>query len=190
VSNILDFREATMLEEILFSTNSQKVLSFLIRNADSEYYDREIAKLTNVSRAGTNFALRHLAESGLIMRQKKGRMYFYKATTNEVVIRYLKILQNIVSLQPLIKKLKKLSLKVILYGSAAQGENREESDTDIFILTRDHKEVEKIIFKDNLRRKIQYVVYAPNDFVKSKKINPNFHKEITKGIVLWEERGI
>ncbi len=34
-------------------------------------------------------------------------MYFYKASSNDVLIRYIKILQNIVSLRPLIEKLAK-----------------------------------------------------------------------------------
>lgn len=177
-----------MIEKILFFTNCQKVLSFLIQNPDKEYFDREVSKLTGVSRAGTNFALRELAEKGLISRKKRGRMYFSKAQSNDILIRYLKILQNIVSLRPLIEKLKKLSLRLVLYGSAARGENTVGSDIDIFILTRATKEVEDIIFKDKLRKKIQYVIQTPNNFIKAKKRNPTFYKEVEKGIVLWQEK--
>lgn len=177
-----------MPEKILFFTNCQKILSFLIRNPDKEYFDREVSKLTGVSRAGTNFALRELAEKGLILREKRGRMYFYKAPSNDILIKYLKILQNIVFLHPLIEKLKKLSLRIVFYGSAAKGENTTESDIDVFILTRTPDEVGKIIFKDKLREKIQYVAHTPNDFIKSKKRNPTFYKEVEKGIVLWQEK--
>jgi len=177
-----------MTEKILFFTNCQKVLSFLIQNPDKEYFDREVSKLMDVSRAGTNFALRELAEKGLILREKRGRMYFYKAQSNDILIKYLKIVQNIVSLHYLIEKLKKLSLKIVLYGSAANGENTAESDIDVFILTRIPDEVEKIIFKDKLRKKIQYVAHTPNDLIKSKKRNPTFYKEVEKGIVLWQEK--
>jgi len=188
MSNLLDLERLVMPEKILFSTNCQKVLSFLIRNPDKEYFDREVSRLTGVSRAGTNFALRELAEEGLILREKRGRMYFYKAPSNDILIRYLKILQNIISLRPLIEKLKNLSLRIVLYGSAAKGENTAESDIDVFILTRTPDEVEKIIFKDKLREKIQYVTHTPNDFIKSKKRNPTFYKEVERGIVLWQEK--
>lgn len=179
-----------MSEKILFFTNCQKVLSFLIRNPDKEYYDRQISKLTGVSRAGTNFALRDLAKENLILREKRGRMYFYKAPSNDILIKYLKVLQNIVSLRNLIKKLKKFSLRIVLYGSAAKGENNAESDIDIFILTRAPDEVEKTIFLDILREKIRYVAHTPNDFIKSKKNNPTFYDEVEKGIILWEEKSI
>ena len=177
-----------MLENLLFFTNAQKILSFLIKNPDKEYFDRQISKLTGISRAGTNFALRDLAKQGVLLRERRGRMYFYKVPSNDIFIRYLKILQNIVTLHPLIKKLKKFSLKIILYGSAAKGENHSDSDIDIFIITRNIKKVEKIIFKDKLREKIQYIAYTPLDFVKSKKSNPIFYKEVGKGIILWQEK--
>lgn len=177
-----------MIEKILFFTNRQKILSFLILHPNKEYFDRQISKLTGVSRAGTNFSLRDLAKEGLVLREKRGRMYFYKVDSNDILIKYLKILQNITTLYPLLDKLKKLSLRIVLYGSAAKGENITESDIDIFIMTRSSDGVEKLIFKDKLREKIQYVVRTPNTFIKSKKNNPAFYKEVEKGIVLWEEK--
>ena len=179
-----------MPEKILFFSNCQKILSFLIRNPDKEYFDREVSKLTGVSRAGTNFALRDLAKAGLILREKRGKMYFYKASSANIIIKYIKILQNITFLFPLIEKLKKSSLRIVLYGSAAKGENTDESDIDIFIMSRDPDKVEKVIFRDKLREKIQYVIRTPNDFIKSKKMNSIFYKEVEKGIVLWETKVI
>lgn len=179
-----------MTEKLIFFTNAQKILSFLIQNPDKEYFDRQISKLTGVSKAGANFALRDLAKEGLLVREKKGRMYFYKALSNIPGIRYLKILQNIISLNHLIEKLKRYSLKIILYGSAAKGENTSDSDIDVFIMTRDIEEVREIIFKDKLRERMQYVVHTPNDFIKSRKNSPVFYREVEKGIVLWEQKPI
>lgn len=177
-----------MIEKIFFFTNRQKVFSFLILHPNKEYFDRQISKLTGVSRAGTNFALRDLAKAGLVLREERGRMYFYKVDSSDILIKYLKIWQTITALYPLLKKLKNLSLRIVLYGSASKGENTAESDIDIFIVTRDPDEVEKLIFKDKLRGKIQYVVRTPDGFIKSKKNNPAFYKEIEKGITLWEEK--
>lgn len=188
MSNILDFQSRGMLEKILFATNCQKILSFLIKNPDKEYFDREISKLTGVSRAGANFALRDLSKEGLVLRAKRGRMYFYKVPADNSLIKHLKISQNIVFLFHLIEKLKKISLKIIFYGSAAKGENTAESDIDIFIMARNPEEIEKIIFKDRLREKIQYVIKTPNDFIKCKKENPSFYREIEDGIILWQEK--
>jgi len=185
---MLEYRGVIMLKKIFFFTNCQKIIFFLIQNPGKEYFDRQISKITGVSRAGTNFALRKLAKEGLLIREKKGRMYFYKTPSNDIFIKYLKILQNIIFLRPLIEKLKKAVLRVVLYGSAAKGENADESDVDIFIMTREPREVQSLIFKAKLRERIQYITNTPNDFIKSKKNNPAFYNEIEKGVVLWEKK--
>lgn len=176
------------MQKLLFFTNAQKILYFLIQNPDKEYIEQEISKSTGVSKSGTNFALRDLAKEGLVLQEKRGRMYFYKVPFDGILTKYLKILQNIILSYSLVEKLKKHSLKIVLYGSAARGENHSGSDIDIFIMSRNPNEVGKIMFKDKLREKIQYVAHSPNDLIKTKKSNPIFYGEIEKGIVLWERK--
>ena len=178
----------SMLKKVLYSTNNQKVLYFLLEHIGEEYYDRQISKLAGVSRAGANFALRELVKAGLVKREKRGRMSFYRLEQKSTFIKYLKLIQNIVLLQSLIDKLIPLSLRLILYGSAGKGENRADSDFDIFVLARDTKEVKRTIFESDLRKRIQHVVCTPNEFAKLRKKNAVFYKEILDGIVLWEEK--
>ena len=177
-----------MIKDILCNTNCQKILDFLLHHPNEEFYDREISQLTNVSRAGTNFALRDLVKARLAQRQRRGRMYFYTIDLKDTLVKYLKIVQNITLLYSLINKLKPISLKVILYGSAGKGENLKDSDLDIFTLSRNQKEVKSIFFKSPLRKHLQYIVNTPNEFARLKKKNPVFYKEISNGIVLWEQR--
>lgn len=178
------------LKKVLYSTNNQKALYFLLEHIGEEYYDRQISNLTGVSKAGTNFALRELVKAGLVKREKRGRMSFYRLEQRSTFIKYLKLTQNMVLLQPLIDKLTPLCLRLILYGSASKGENRAGSDFDIFVLTRDTKEVKRTIFESDLRKRIQYVVNTPNELAKLKKKNAVFYKELLDGIVLWEEKKI
>lgn len=179
-----------MLKKLLYSTNNQKILYFLLEHIGEEHYDRQIANLTGASRAGTNFALRELVKAGLAKREKRGRMSFYRLEQKSIFIKYLKLIQNMTLLQPLTDKLIPLSLRLILYGSASKGENRAGSDFDVFILTRDTKEIERTIFESNLRERVQYVVNTPNEFAKLKKKNTIFYREILDGIILWEEKKI
>lgn len=176
-----------MNEKTLYFTNKQKVLAFLLEHSDKKFYDREVSNLSGVSKAGTNFALRELHNEGLIKREKKGRMYFYYIDTKDPIVKQLKITQNIAKLSPLLKKLEPLSIKIILYGSAAKGQNTEESDFDIFILTRETDKIKSIIFRSPLRKKIQYVAQTPNKYAKLKKENPVFNKEISEGLTLWQK---
>ena len=177
-----------MTKNILFNTNSQKILDFLLLHPNEEFYDRPISKSTGISKSGTNYALRELADAQLLRREKRGRMCFYSIDDQDSLIKQLKILQNIALLHPLAQKLRAISLRIILFGSAAQGENLAHSDLDIFIETREPKRVKRLLYRDPLREKIQYMVNTPNELAKLKKDNPVFYKEISKGITLWEQR--
>ena len=177
-----------MLKEILYSTRLQRVLYFLLAHPDQKYYDREISRLIKASRASTNYGLRHLMDAGLVKREKKGRMYFYYVSPMDPVIRQLKITQNLIDISPLVDKLKGISLRIVLYGSAATGSNHAESDIDLFVLTMDLKKSKDIIYKDPLKERLQYIIATPQDFVKLKKDNPVFYKEVSRGIILHEEK--
>ncbi len=175
-----------MLNEIFYSTSAQKVLSFLLSRPEERFYDREISRLTKVGRAATNYSLRTLTDTGLVGREKRGRMYFYYVTFDDPIIRQLKITRNLIYIRPLLEKLKYVSLKIVLYGSSATGTNHAESDIDLFVLSREPKRVKDLIYKSPFKEKVQYVVNSPQDFSKLKKENPVFHKQASSGIILYE----
>lgn len=177
-----------MLKDIIYNTSAQKVLYFLLSSPNEKYFDREISRLSRVSKAATNFALRDLLKAKLVSREKKGRMYFYYVDTNNFLIRQLKITQNVLKIQPLIDKLKPIALRVVLYGSFAKGENHKDSDIDIFILSREPQRVKDLIYRNSLREKVQYVIHTPQQLAKLKKDNAVFLKEISAGIILYEEK--
>lgn len=175
-----------MLNDILYSTSIQKVLSFLLLHPEERFYDREISRLTKVGRAATNYSLHTLIDASFVEREKKGRMYFYYVTLDDPIIRQLKITQNLICIKPLVEKLKQVSLKIVLYGSSAAGINHAESDIDLFILSRVPEKAKATIYKSSFREKIQYVVNSPQDFIRLKKENPVFHKQASGGIILYE----
>lgn len=172
--------------EVLFSTNVQKVLGYFLSHPSSNLYDREVATLTKISTAGTNFALRDLAKFGLLKREQKGRMVFYSLDNDSAFIRQLKIVQTIALLMTLVDNIKKYSLKIILFGSTAKGTDYEESDIDLFILTRDKTTIEKYIHKFPSEREIKPLIYSITEWTKMSSENNIFAKQIENGIVLWE----
>ena len=177
-----------MLNEIFYSTSAQKVLSFLLGHPEKRFYDREVSRLTKVGRAATNYSLRTLIDTGLVEREKRGRMYFYYVTLDDPIIRQLKITQNIIYIRPLAEKLKAVSLKIVLYGSFAAGTNHAESDIDLFVLSREPERVKDLIYKSSFKEKLQYVVNNPQDFIRLKNKNLVFHKQASSGIILYEAK--
>ncbi|MDD5614180.1 MAG: nucleotidyltransferase domain-containing protein [Candidatus Omnitrophica bacterium] len=177
-----------MLNNIFYSSSAQKILYFLLAHPEERFYDREISRLAKVSRASANYSLRTLTGANIAKREKRGRMYFYYVTLDDPIIRQLKITQNIISLRPLVEKLKELSLKIALYGSSAQGTNHANSDIDLFVLSREIKRAKELILKSSLKEKIKYVVNSPQDFIIFKKENPVFYRQILSGKILYEAK--
>lgn len=172
----------------LISTNAQKVLDFLIQNPGKQFLANEIQKSTKISRAGVNFALRKLAKEKFIFREKKATIYLYSIDHNDQVIKQLKVLRTAILLQPLVNKLKKISGKIILFGSCARGEDIPESDIDIFILTNSSEEVREIIETYKSCKKVRSIIKNSLQFVEMEKKDPVFFEEIHRGITFWETK--
>lgn len=172
-------------EKILFFTNQQKILKFLLDNSDEKYYDRQISLLSGVSRAGTNFALRDLTLAGLIHKEQKGKMNFYHLSGDTALAKEIKIVLNILSINDMVMKAREYCDKIVLFGSAAKGENHKASDIDLLFITPEKSKVSALTLKDSQREKLQPVIVTQNEFIKMKIDNLAFYKEVGEGKVLW-----
>jgi predicted nucleotidyltransferase len=176
------------MKKILFATNPQKILEFLIQNPGEEYLSREIQIAIKISKAGTNFALNDLVSAGFIRRKKRGKTYFYAVNFEHPLIKQLKVLKVIIFLNPLLKKIRNKSQKIILYGSSSRGENTKDSDIDLFVVTNSLPEVEKIVRNSSKGKIIQLIAKTPLKYIEMEKTDPIFYAEIERGIVLWEAK--
>ena len=176
-----------MKKDRFSSTNEQKILDFLCQNPYTSYYGAEIAGRTLLSKGGTSQALRKMAAEGLLKTEKKGRMIFYRVDPKSAVVKQYKILKNVSLLEPLVEGLKGASERAVLFGSCAQGEDTQESDIDIFIVSKEKEKIRKIIPENKRQRKIQVVVKTPQEFIELERKNPIFNQEIKRGIILWEK---
>lgn len=174
------------MKEILFKTNEQKVLAFILSHPGKQFLEKEIREATGLSRSGVNYAMRNLAKKKLLEQNVRGRVNFYWADLSSPVLRQLKILQNLIELSSLLEAVKKVCRKIILYGSAASGTNTDESDLDIFVLADHPEKVFKIFNSSPLREKIQTVVKSPLEYVDLEKKDHAFFEQVNRGIVLWE----
>ena len=174
------------MKNILISTNAQKALAWLSDNPGREYLAGEIKKATGLSKSGTNFALRDLVKSGALKREKRGKLYLYTLDHRHPAVKQIKVLITVVALMPLLLKLSSGVEKIILYGSAARGENTKDSDIDLFVVTHAPEAARKIV--DGLKpgKKIQLIARTPLKYVEMAKTDPVFYHEVERGIVLRE----
>ena len=173
------------MRNTLFFTNAQKILAFMSGSLKPEYTERDILSGVKVSRPGVNLGLKELMDAGLVTRVKKGGTYFYNVEKHEPVIRQLKTVLNVLMLKDVIAKLRGLSEKVILFGSASRGENTGDSDIDLFVVSQNTQAVGKIV--NNRKLNIQLIVKTPVRYAEQEKKEPDFSREVERGIILWQK---
>jgi len=173
-------------KNILIATNAQKVLRFLIDHPIRDFLESEIQKATKISKAGVNFALRGLVFTDFLSRAKRGKAYFYTLNHKNLVVKQLKVIATITQFNGILKRLKPVSSKIILFGSSSRGENTPDSDIDLLIISHSKSSVQEQISKHKSKRKIQPVICSNVEFLEKKKNDPIFYEQVNKGMVLYE----
>lgn len=163
----------------------QAVLAFLCAHADRSFYGVELAGEAGLSRGGVNRALRELARAGLVEAEDRGRMRFYRARLADPRVRSFKTLLNIDALGPLLQRLRRVALRVVLFGSAAEGTNLPSSDVDLLVVTNSPDRVRKLASFAGER--LQAVIVTPVGLADLERDNTVFAAELKRGIELWKE---
>jgi len=181
-----------MLQLHLIKTINQKVLSLLVKFSDQEFYEREVARKLAISAGSANRALNELYSDGAITRRRKGKMYFYSIDSYNALLIELKKLVNLLLIESLVEELKKMSSRIILYGSCALGTDDSESDLDLFVVSKSKKDVSNLISGftfptgfENIH--VRPVIKTPVELLKGGESTRTFMEEVERGILLWEK---
>jgi len=183
-----------MLQPHLISTINQKVLSLLVKFSDQEFYEREVARKLGIATGSANRALNELYSTGAITRRREGKMYFYSINSSNATLTEFEKMVNLLLIEPLVEELKKMSSRIILYGSCALGTDTSESDIDLFVVSNSKEDVSNVISGftfpkgfENIH--IQSVIRTPVELLEGGESERTFMEEVERGILLWERAG-
>lgn len=181
-----------MLQQHLIKTINQKVLSLLVKFSDQEFYEREVSRKLGISAGSANRALNELYSDGAVTRRRKGKMYFYSIDSSNAILIELKKLVNLMLIEPLVEELKKVSSRIILYGSCALGMDTSQSDADLFIVSTSKKGVSNVVsgfaFPTGFENiNIRPVIKTPVELLRGGESARTFMEEVERGMVLWEK---
>jgi DNA-binding transcriptional ArsR family regulator len=180
-----------MLHPHIITTNNQRVLSFLAKFSDKEFYERQVARRLGISYGSANRALNELFSTGAVTRRREGKMYFYSIDSSTAAVTEFKKIINLILVEPLVEELKKISSRIVLYGSCALGTDTSESDLDLFVASNSRKEVANVISNFKFPRgyeniHIQTIIKTPAELLEGGESERAFIEEVERGIVLWE----
>lgn len=167
------------------SNTALKLLLFFFEHPTQEFYEKQVSSETKISLGAVNKYLRELASENFLNLETKGKMKFFKLNRGNIIVKMLKTAYNL-SL-PIVCSLtylgERFNIKIYLYGSAARGEDIEDSDWDILVignvkLNEIEKELNSIRGKFN--KKIKPMVFTPSEWLKMKEEDPAFYDRVEK----------
>lgn len=143
---------------------------------------RGLSRRTKIAQPSVTNHLRALVEENLIIREKKGIYPAFKANLDSDLFKIYKKLNLLIRMHQsgLISYIYDSCLPnvIILFGSASKGEDLDESDIDLFVLSRE-KKLDFTKYKKLLNREI--ALFFEENF---SKLSPELKNNILNGIIL------
>jgi len=144
--------------EKIFAQPAYRILSFAFAKPDSEFYEKSVASRAGISVGSANKYMREFERMGIVTLRKSGRMKFYSLNREDERVKKLKVVFTL-SGRPAEKMISAFNesrrrlqdtpvSEMWLYGSHARGEDAEDSDIDILVLSEgrpDTKLIGKIV---------------------------------------------
>lgn len=160
-----------------------KVLDVFFKEPRKTFHIREISRLIKLSQPSVRLHLKELAKEKLIIKSSEGLYGGYKANRDDELFKLLKqqntvfLLKQSGCIQHIYEKA--MPQAILLFGSAAKGEDIGQSDIDIFAEGKEEElNLEK--FEKLLNRKIN--ILFEEDF---KKLSKELKNNIANGIKLY-----
>jgi len=171
------------LTELLGKKSAVKIIVFFLRHPTLQIHQHELQKKVKLAKATLIKWLKTLVHFNILKVVKFGRVKVYSLNRTSNLVRYIKILNNILLLPDITKIAVKHNIKAYLYGSSARGEDIEDSDIDILIIGKIKKEqiirdINKIA--STIGRTIKIQVFSQLEWSQVAKKDPAFYERVEK----------
>jgi predicted nucleotidyltransferase len=155
---------------------------------------RETARDSNVNPTTAQRSLRWLESKNIAKKKIIGRSHLYTLNQESITARHLKILLSLWEIEEsgLIQELKTKYpqiTSIILYGSAARGEDTPKSDLDLLAISLSKIKIQPLKAEEKLPREVTYLSYTTSEWRrKAGKDKPFYDRIIAEGIPLYGEK--
>jgi len=138
------------------------VLKEFLDHPLKKFYIREISRKIKLAPTSVKIHVEKLRESNLIKENTEDIFKYYTANFDSENFRFYKKINTLIKIQEsgILEYIdNQLSPDtIILFGSAAKGEDNYESDMDLYVQT-ERKEIKLEKYEKKLKRKIQLFIY-------------------------------
>lgn len=177
-----------MLKSLIGSKTRQTILKAFVDSPDTEFYTRQLASQRHISVGALHRELTNLSSAGILKARKIGNIKLFSMNKKNPIYEELKSIIHktegaVKFIKDAILRLKGVKVAFI-YGSFAKGDDRQDSDVDMFLIGNDIDENELVraiskIEKD-LFKEINYTRYTESEYREEKRRKNSFILEVIK----------
>ncbi|HLD10637.1 MAG TPA: nucleotidyltransferase domain-containing protein [Candidatus Nanoarchaeia archaeon] len=166
-----------------------KILEFFLRNPTREIYLKELSRTLKISSGSASNILKYFLKQNYLKLKIEGNLHKYKLNNDSLIVKQMKVINNLFLLEKYINLLKKEDVySIILYGSYANGTNIEESDIDILIISNLDFLKETQIIEQKLEKEVNIDVLSIEKWKNIKRKDRVFYDNIMRNhIILYGE---
>ena len=160
-----------------------KILSFFLRNPTKRVSYSGIRKTLKISKASLAKHLKFLLNAGFIKVEIIGLNKIYELKKENATVKQLKILDNLLITSDIKLLCDKHEIEIYLYGSAARGEDIEDSDIDLLIIGKISKEQfssEIASISKRIEREVKFKIFSPLEWSKMSRMDIAFYERVEK----------
>ena len=174
------------LSSYLFNKTRRGLLALLFGRPDESFYVNQIVQLLDSGSGAVQRELKMMAEAGVVVREKKGNLVYYRANSKSPIFNELKgIVRKTFGVADVIRQsLATVADKIrvaFIFGSVARSADDRASDIDIMVVGEvSFGEVSSSISQaeKTIQREINPVVYSVEEFKQKIKEDHYFVKTV------------
>ncbi len=169
--------------DIIATGGCIQILEPFLYQPGVEMYQSELIKKTGVPLNRALKLLKQLVDHGILQGTEKAGCMFYRASFENPVLKQLKLLNIVSKLFDLTRDFSDKNIEVYLFGSAAKGEDTENSDIDLLIIAdTDKTVVNKLLDRlmTGLPREVSPVVYSSLEYANLYNKDKAFYESIER----------
>lgn len=171
------------LSELFGAKAPLKLLTFFLENPSAKFSQKELRQKVKLAKATATKWMNFLEKQNFIEVERVGVTKLCSLSRKNPIIKQLKKLENLLSLVKLKEITSEHNVIVCLYGSAARGEDVEDSDIDILMLGKIKKEqiIQEINkLSEKIGRKIKIEIFTEQEWSQMAKKDPAFYERVEK----------
>ena len=132
------YPKGTVIAELRIGSNREKIIEAFTKEPLKRFQLRELSRKTRLGLPTVKKHVVYLNKKNILRKEKEGMYHHYEANVGNKEFKIIKTAHTLINIGKAVEEIvdKVRPNTIVLFGSAAKGEDTEKSDIDVFVQAR------------------------------------------------------